>query len=597
MKYMAALRHLYTHGCIRLRHMPPDFGKLTAGTVSNCSDVGELQHLEIAGQLELCQLQNVREPDAIKCRLENKTKITKLSLVWKKDQSSEETPDCGHNKVMEALRPHDKLLILKVDSYKSTTFPPWMGMLKLLVEIDLNNCTMCQNIPEFWQLQDLRVLRLVELHRLQYLCGIGPNNVISSTFPKLKELELKNLPSFNRWWEVNESQEQLVFPHLEKLVIEGCGELTALPTYDSIMSQYAMPDLKELELRNLGKFERWQAGDGAHGKPPTFPNIESILIAGCPNLTSLPEAPRASFRCSLLTYNTANREHHSVPQAPKLSVLDVDIYSQQILLCIPRYISLLSTLRLKVKGAETIPPAEHGLVEWVDDTVNPNHEYPMAAMELVGFNGFFHSGAQALWARFAQLKDLNIGGCDALIHWPEKEFQSLQSLKTLKIGVCFKLKGCTQTPEQSTSGRGQLLPRLELLVIYSCESLLEVFNVPPSLKKMQIPDCPRLESIFGQETRKSALVEGPCGDSSTPSVAMSEPSSSAKDHFLPSERLESHSGELPSLVQLEIFGCKSLTSLPNSPQAYSSLQSLHVWACPAMKTLPTCLQQRLGSLE
>uniref|UniRef100_A0A0D9V0T8 NB-ARC domain-containing protein n=1 Tax=Leersia perrieri TaxID=77586 RepID=A0A0D9V0T8_9ORYZ len=527
MNYMAALRHLYTHGCRSLKHMPPDFGRLTslqtltffvAGTGSNCSDVGELQHLDVSGRLELHQLQNVRVPDAIKCRLIMKTKMTELSLVWKEDQSCNETQDC-HDKAMEALQPHDELLVLKVDSYKSTTFLPWIGMLKFLVEIDLYDCTTYQNIPQFWQLHDLRVLRLAKLHRLEYLYSVGPNNVISSTFTKLKELELKYLWSFNRWWEVNESQEQLVFPQLEKLVIEGCGELTALPTYDSIMSQSAMPDLKELNLYYLNKFERWQEGEGTHGQPPTFPNLDSIRIVGCPTLTSLPEAPKLS---------------------------ELDIYSQQMVHCIPRYIPLLSTLRLKGEGAETTPPAEHNLVEWVDGTDNRNREYPMAAMELAGFKGFFHSGAQALWERFAQLKDLNISGCDALIHWPEKEFQSLLSLNTLQIRRCNKLKGYAQTPEESTSGRGQLLPRLESLAIYYCESLVEVFNIPPSLKVvMIIHECPKLESIFGQEARKSGLAEGPCGDSSTPSVAMSEPSSSARDHFFPCESLESHSGELP----------------------------------------------------
>uniref|UniRef100_A0A0E0JIC8 Uncharacterized protein n=1 Tax=Oryza punctata TaxID=4537 RepID=A0A0E0JIC8_ORYPU len=135
---------------------------------------------------------------------------------------------------------------------------------------------------------------------------------------------------------------------------------------------------------------------------------------------------------------------------------------------------------------------------------------------------------------------------------------------------------------QPTSGRGSIpLPRMESLTIYDCENLVEVFNAPPSLKKMDIGSCPKLESIVGKQRRGSALVEGPCSDN-VASSAVSGPSSPAGDHFSPSETLESHSGELPSLVQLRLS---------------SSLRWLEITGCPAIKVLPTSLQQRLGSLD
>lgn len=401
------------------------------------------------------------------------------------------------------------------------------------------------------------------------MCSIGQNSEIPSTFPKLKELKLTNLKSFNRWWEINERQEKLDFPQLEKLVIKGCGELTSLPTSDSNMSEPALPALKELELCDLNQFERWQAAEGTQDKPPTFPNLENISIVKCPELTSLPEAP-------------------------KLSVLDIGNGSEQMLLCIPRYMASLSTLRLQHEGEETTPLTERFLIEWVDGKDNQNREYPLPVMKLVGFNVFFRSGAQALWACFAQLKDLVIISCDGLIHWPEREFQSLVALRTLVIQRCSKLKGFSpQALEQSTSGREILLPRLESLSIHECESLVEIFNAPPSLKEMDIDDNPKLESIFGQQRHGPA---GPCSDNIVSAVAL-EPSSPAGDRFSPPESLESHSGELPSLVQLNLHHCKSLASLQDSPQAYSSLQQLIINECPALKVLPTCLRQQLPSLK
>uniref|UniRef100_A0A0E0FLK0 Uncharacterized protein n=1 Tax=Oryza nivara TaxID=4536 RepID=A0A0E0FLK0_ORYNI len=111
---------------------------------------------------------------------------------------------------------------------------------------------------------------------------------------------------------------------------------------------------------------------------------------------------------------------------------------------------------------------------------------------------------------------------------------------------------------------------------------------------MDIYDNPKLESIFGQQRHGPA---GPCSDNIV-SAPVLEPSSPAGDHFSPPESLESpHSGELPSLVQLNLHHCKSLASLPDSPQAYSSLQQLIINECPALKVLPTCLRQQLPSLK
>mgnify|MGYP000981073719 CR=1 FL=1 len=43
-------------------------------------------------------------------------------------------------------------------------------------------------------------------------------------------LTLEHLLDFERWWEIDERQEeQIIFPVLEKLFISNCGKLVALP--------------------------------------------------------------------------------------------------------------------------------------------------------------------------------------------------------------------------------------------------------------------------------------------------------------------------------------------------------------------------------
>uniref|UniRef100_J3L0W3 NB-ARC domain-containing protein n=1 Tax=Oryza brachyantha TaxID=4533 RepID=J3L0W3_ORYBR len=571
---------------------------LGTGSASDCSNVRELQHLDIGGQLELRELQNVRVEDVREMNLEKK-QISELSLVWEEQLPGFPSAICNVG-FIEALKPHNKLLVLKMDSCCSLSFPSWMGMLKLLVEIDLDNCTMCQNIPQFWQLQNLQVLRLAGLDKLEYLCSVGENSVTCTAFPKLKMLALIDLMSFRRWWEINERQEYLAFPQLEELIIDSCGQLTGLPSCDCNMSGSALPALKKLNLRSLDCFERWQGAEGTHSKPPTFPNLEDICIWSCPKLVSL-------------------------PKAPNLRALGIgDANTHLIFLCLPTYMTSLSTLRLQHLGEEEKTLSEHSLIESVDRKMNWDREFPLKVMGLIGWNVLFGPGAQALWPCFAQLQDLSISDCDALIYWPEKEFQNLVSLRTLQIEECNELKGYADSPKHSTSERGQLLPHLESLYVWWCKSLEHLFNVPPSLKKMDIWDCPMLKSIFGKQRCRSELIEGTSNDvlasSGTSAAAAGDHSEEPPPPLAQPEHTHTfgkqqhgselierpcgdivasgdYSGELPSLVELCLMSCKALASLPNVPQAYSSLQSLTINECPAIKVLPTSLQQRLGSLE
>jgi hypothetical protein len=146
---------------------------------------------------------------------------------------------------------------------------------------------------------------------------------------------------------------------------------------------------------------------------------------------------------------------------------------------------------------------------------------------------FFDSGALTMWTCFVQLQDLTIYNCNALVHWPEKEFQSLVTLSRLKIKGCNSLTGYAQTPEPSIPERCQLVPRLDSLEIKNCKKMVAVFDVPASLKTMDISVCTKLESIFGKQQGKSELRQGSCSDDSS----------------------------LPCLETLSLDGCTSLSGV------------------------------------
>ncbi|KAM0912059.1 hypothetical protein ACQ4PT_013024 [Festuca glaucescens] len=548
MKYMTALRHLYTHGCPKLKRMPRDLRKLTslhtltcfvAGSGSDCSSIGELTNLKLGGQLELCHLENVTEEDAKAANLMKK-EVRELTLEWTYGLHYSSETRCGdYARVLEKLKPHDGLYALKIKYYVASTFPAWMAMLQNIVKIHIIGC-----------------------RRLQWLfshdCGE------SFAFPNLKELTLKYLFCLERLWEIDNGMqgEEIMFPLLEKLCIDKCEKLTALPGH------------------------------------PTFPNLQNAVIWECPNLTT-------------------------TVKSPELSILNMEGHEVELFGWVARHMTSLTNLALrslKDHTGTTSAATEHALREVLDGKEKwDGHDFPLSILKL----NYFKSDITKLCACFVHLQDLSIRGSDALIHWPEKEFQGLVSLRKLQISYCDNLTGYAQAPAEASrsSQTRQLLPRLESLMIESCGSLVEVFNVPASLRTMEISFCSNLKSIFGRRVHQgqsaSSIHQG--------SSSIQEDSSRAGNlevltlaschgltevlHLPPSLKhlnidscieltsLESRSGELPSLKELNLWSCIALLSLPNGPQAYSSLQHICITGCVSMRALPTSLQQQLEIIE
>nr|TKW29820.1 hypothetical protein SEVIR_3G420350v2 [Setaria viridis] len=694
-KYMTALRHLYTHGCGKLKRMPPEVGHLTSlqtltnfvvGTGHDCSSIAELQHLNnLGGPLLLSQLENVTNAaDAKQANLGNKKELRELSLRWTWTSSEEEKQHC--HKVLEGLEAPPGLEALRIDHYHGTSFPTWMGTLTKMVELHLSDCNKSNKLPPLGSVPALQVLRLERLKKLESLCSGGT----FFHFPNLKELRLDELPEFDRWCEVNWVQgEQIMFPQLEKLFITNCGKVTALPgpallggsccgdykEQDEWKLWSAFPVLKVLELKWLAKFQRWGgAAEATQGLQIIFPQLEGLSIETCPELAALPSA-LPSFDHSDVTAWSAfpnlkrlrlryldsfkslgMTEEQRFPdletlcvekcpklttlpgviEAPKLGVLQIN-GSQLIAIMVPTIINSLSELALSIQDTETTLPTVHRAFELVD----ASNKSPLTRLQLRGCNFLFPSSPLALWTCFVQLQHLAIWN-HALVYWPEKEFQSLVSLRLLSIDKCSGLIGYAKAaPGQPISERSrQVLPRLVSLYIEDCESLVEVFNVPASLKMMDLRGCPKLKSTFGEQQDEPTLNQGPSAAPKLSSSARDVPcleylrilrceSLSEVLNLPPSLReilirecgklqllsgqldglqrldiwvcpelrsLESCLGEFSTLERLSLMDCKSLASLPDGPQAYSSLRDLRITSCPCIQSLPSSLKKRLDNI-
>ncbi|RLN04771.1 disease resistance protein RGA2-like [Panicum miliaceum] len=234
MKYMASLRHLYTTGCESLTCMPPGLGQLTtlqtltyfvAGASSNCSTIGELGNLNLAGELELSGLENT----------------------------------------------------LRIVNYRGTSLPSWvtdLRKLQHLTELHLSGCTLCEEFPQFHHFKALEVLYLEKLDKLQSLCS----DMVFAPFPALKQLDLHDLESLERWVATGGKEGELTFPALEEIDIENCPKLSSLPEapklkvirLDEGNSLLSLGIVKSRHMTSLSKLEL--SVRDTEASPQTDPN-------------------------------------------------------------------------------------------------------------------------------------------------------------------------------------------------------------------------------------------------------------------------------------------------------------------------------------
>ncbi|TVU04752.1 hypothetical protein EJB05_47885, partial [Eragrostis curvula] len=100
----------------------------------------------------------------------------------------------------------------------------------------MHHCRRCKDLPIVWLSSSLEHLSLYKMESLTTLCrNIDVEAAADSTppriFPKLKAMELVDLPEFERWTESStaEMNGSVLFPKLEKLTISDCNKLATLP--------------------------------------------------------------------------------------------------------------------------------------------------------------------------------------------------------------------------------------------------------------------------------------------------------------------------------------------------------------------------------
>ncbi|XP_047961771.1 putative disease resistance protein RGA3 [Salvia hispanica] len=181
----------------------------------------------------------------------------------------------------------------------------WVPLNKL-IEIQLSNCSECEEIPMLGQLPNLKSLWLKGLTNLASINSSFYGLVNEETrivFPALERLALVEIPKLIEWAEVESegASDVKVFPNLQHLEISQCKQLMSFPNH-------SWPCLKSLIIKGSGSMpftcifktelklltELWIEGIDDLEYLPNWlfynnPNLLELSVRMCSNLKELPD--------------------------------------------------------------------------------------------------------------------------------------------------------------------------------------------------------------------------------------------------------------------------------------------------------------------
>ncbi|KAJ6417846.1 hypothetical protein OIU84_001265 [Salix udensis] len=249
---------------------------------SKAANLRELKNLDhIGGTLAIRNLRGGGIEDAAEAQLKNKKRLLCLYLFLIEDDNHNHEDD----NLIEVLQPPSDLERLTINRYGGIGLPDWMMALTRLQKLGLSFCRNLEVLPPLGRLPNLESLRLYDSQVRRLDAGfvgieevenanINEGEIASVTaFPKLKRLEIWGVEEWDgierRVGEEDATTTSIfiIMPQLQKLFIDSCPLLRALPDYVLAAS------LQELELDGCGNLEVL---------PPLgrLPNLKSLSLVG-----------------------------------------------------------------------------------------------------------------------------------------------------------------------------------------------------------------------------------------------------------------------------------------------------------------------------
>jgi len=526
---------------------------------------------ELRGELQISKLEKVRDrEEAEEAKLREK-RMNKLVFKWSDDEVNSSV---RNEDVLEGLQPHPDIRSLTIGGYGGENFSSWILQLNNLTVLRLNGCSKLRQLPTLGCLPRLKILYMNRMPNVKcigkefYSSGSGSAAVL---FPALKELTLGDMDGLEEWM-VPGGEGDRVFPCLEKLSIEMCVKLRQLPTLGclprlKILDMSRMPNvkcigkefyssssgseavlfaaLKELTLRYMDGVEEWMVPGGEGDR--VFPCLEELSIEMCGKLRQLP-----TLGC-----------------LPRLKILDM--IGMPNVKCIGKEFYSSSSgsaavLFPALKGLSLFSMG--GLEEWMVPGGEGDQVFPCLEKLSIEWCGKLES---IPLCRLSSLVEFGIYVCDEL-RYLSGEFHGFKSLQILRIQRCPKLASIPSVQHCTAL--------VELCICSESISIPSDFReLKYSLKRLDIWGCKMGALPSGLQCCASLEVLDIINWSELIHISdLQELSSLRRLKIRGCDKLISFDWhglrQLPSIVELQITWCRSLSDFPEDDWLGSGLTQL-----------------------
>ncbi|TYG94361.1 hypothetical protein ES288_A11G183000v1 [Gossypium darwinii] len=396
--------------------------------------------------------------------LKKKQNLSSLSLSWQVE--SLETSHHQHRndeEILNVLQPHSSLKKLCIFGYQGDRFPYWMMDLLLpnLVEISLEDCEICDQLPPLGKLRFLKVLTIKVMGALKYIDSNFYGDMESS-FPSLKVLEIGRAPCLEEWTTVN-GREQ--FPLLRSLTIKCCPKLVKMPMLQSLkkleIGGINVTLLKSLMMNATILTSLWI------NEVDELTDLPDGLLQNQKHLDSLTIVSSTLKSLSDMLDNLSTLEHLELESCLQLESLPAGLQN----------ISSLKTLDLSQCDSLVSLPANglQGLLS-------------LSSLRIQNCKKLASLSEGVLY--LTSLRNLLINGCPELTSLPES-IRHLSSLRSLRIWSCVRLISLPNEIQHLN-----LLSQLEIKYCCNLTSLPQGVWSLTALETLEIEGCPHLKRQF-----------------------------------------------------------------------------------------------------
>ncbi|XP_029146318.1 putative disease resistance RPP13-like protein 1 isoform X3 [Arachis hypogaea] len=543
--HLVSLRHLVITKT-SLQKMPGKLSKLNQLQTLNYFVVSKHKHNGIQqlgglpnlhGSLEIKKLENIVDvKEAESAKISDKH-IDELSLEWFPGADMVSNTQTERD-ILVNLQPHYELKELRINRYKGTIFPDWLGncSYKYMTSITLEYCMNCCMLPSLGQLPHLKSLRISSLHKLEsvgkefYKSESDHHSLPYAPFPSLETLKFYNMPSL-KVWHISDSED---FPPLRELVISNCpmleGEMLHQVFLRTLSSLSDVSKTRQLEILGEGDefYSYYGNGLSISGTESVKSALKAICIdrqtclqeikiSGCSFAISFPGncLPKslkwlAAINCSKLEFPEQQQQKCDLVElyisssCDSLTSLSLDAFPnlktltllecknlESVSMSEPSHAALQSLTIQGCRNFVSLPREELAALQSLTiHHCNSFVSFPREGLVALQSLTIHHCNSFVSFPRegLVALQSLTISQCDSFVSFPRQELVALQSLQSLIISQCNSF----------VSFPRQKLVALQSLTIHHCNSFVSFPKeglAAPNLTNLDVQYCYKLGAL------------------------------------------------------------------------------------------------------